>query len=104
MSIVDYRRKRLDRNQARKLVAKVMQQSPSNVRFSRHAMEEMEKDNLIVSDVLNVMKSPDSRIINEAEFERGSYRYRLETNKITVVIAFDSPTSFVVVTAWRENG
>lgn len=103
MSTKDYRTQRLDKNQARKLVAKIVQHYPFNIRFSRHALDEIEKDGLIISDILNVMKSPDAKIRNEAGFEKGSYRYRLETNRITVVISFDSSTSFVVVTAWRKN-
>lgn len=103
MSTKDYRAKRLDKNQARKLVTGIIRRYPFNIRFSRHALDELEKDNLTTSDILNVMKSPDAKIFNEAEFEKGSYRYRLETNRLTVVIAFDSSTSFVVVTAWRKN-
>lgn len=102
MSNNDYRSKRLDKTQARKLIAKIVNQNPSGVRYSKHAFTEMKDDNLTVNDILNVIKSPDAKILEDAELEKGSYRYRLQTEKIMVVIAFDSPTSFVVVTAWRK--
>ncbi len=75
---------------------------PSHIRFSNHALEEITKDDLTTVDILNVIKSPNSRIVGEGELENGSYRYRLGTRKIIVVISFDSPKSFVVVTAWRK--
>jgi uncharacterized protein DUF4258 len=94
---------KLDRNRARKLVSEVAARYPANIRFSRHALEEMGMDNLTTGDVLNIIKSPSAKIIEEPELERGSFRYRLRTNNITVVLAFDSKTSFVVITAWRKS-
>lgn len=99
----DIRSKRLDKTQARKLVTEIVNKHPTNIRFTRHALEELRNDNLIISDVLNVIKSSDAKVIDEPEFINGSYRYRLATNRIGVVIAFDSPISCVVVTAWRKN-
>lgn len=93
---------KLDRNQARKRIAHIVHNSPEYIRFSRHALEELKKDRLTTVDVINVMKSPDAQIVDEAELEHGSYRYRLGTKKIMVVIAFDSIKSLVVVTAWRK--
>ena len=95
--------RRLEKTQARKLVAEIARRHPFQIRFSRHALNEIERDDLTVSDILNVIKSPDSRIIDDPEFENGSYRYRLGTSNIMVVIAFDTPGSFVVVTAWRRS-
>ncbi|MDP2599905.1 MAG: DUF4258 domain-containing protein [Deltaproteobacteria bacterium] len=99
----DYRAKRLDKNQARKRVSAIAREHPKNIRFSRHALEEMLDDDLITADILNVIKSSSSKILGEAELENGSYRYRLETNNIMVVVSFDSEDSLVVVTAWRKN-
>ena len=65
-------------------------------------MDELKKDDLTIADVLNIIKSSDARITKEPELANGSYRYRLETKRITVVVAFESATSFVVVTAWRN--
>lgn len=102
MSFDDIRTTKLNRIQARKLVTEIIHKFPANIRFSKHALEELCKDKLTTSDALNVIKSPDAKIISEGELEKGSYRYRLETNRILVVISFDTPTSFVVVTAWRK--
>lgn len=101
MSYRDYKEKRLDKTQARKLVAEIVNKNPSGIRYSNHGFKEMGDDDLTMNDILNVIKSPDAKITEEPEFIRGSYRYRLRTEKITVVIAFNSPTEVVVVTAWR---
>jgi Domain of unknown function (DUF4258) len=66
--------------------------------FSKHAMEEMQKDELLKRDVRNVLRSG---IINAGEKERGSYRYRVHTSKGCAVVAVRSETEVVVVTAWR---
>lgn len=100
--MTDYRTHKLDRNQARKLISEIVHRHPAHVRFSRHALEEMRKDNLTTVDILNVIKSPSAKVLHEGELENGTYRYRLETENITVVVSFDSETSLVVVTAWRK--
>ena len=69
------------------------------VRFTTHALKEMEKDNLLESDVLHVLRAGVMRI--PAEYEHGSWRYRLETSKNAVVVAFRSESVLVIVTAWR---
>lgn len=93
----------MGKTQARKLVTEIANKHPANIQFSRHALQELENDDLVVSDILNVIKSPDAKIIGEGEYEKSSYRYRLETNRIMVVISFDTLTSFVVVTVWRKK-
>ena len=103
MLFTDYRGKRLDKNQARKRVSAIAREHPENIRFFRHALEEMLNDDLITADILNVIKSPSSKILSEAELENGSYRYRLETNNIMVIVSYDSEDSLVIVTAWRKN-
>lgn len=100
---IDYRTRRLDKTQARKLVLKILNRTPEKVRFSWHALKELTNDNLTTGDALNVLKSADARIIHEPDFENGSYRYRIGTRKIVIVVAFDSPESFVVVTGWRKT-
>lgn len=92
----------MNKEEARKLVSKIANKHSVNIRFSKHALDEIKKDNLTISDILNVIKSSHSRILSDAEFENGSYRYRLETAKIMVVIAFISKDCLVVVTSWRK--
>lgn len=68
------------------------------VRFSRHALEEMQKDGLAEIDCVNVLRGG---VVEPAEWESGSWRYRVTTNLIVVVAAFRSEAQLVVVTAWR---
>lgn len=102
MSTSDIRGKRTHKNEARKLITQIVGGSQAQVRFSRHALEEMEKDELTTVDIWNVLKSSSSKIFGEGELVNGTYRYRLETKKIMVVVSFDTPKSLVVVTAWRK--
>lgn len=77
---------------------------PQNVVFSRHALEELKADRLTTVDALNILKSADSRILTEGEFETGSYRYRLETKNIMIVISFwETGDGLIVVTAWDKR-
>ncbi|MBI5170521.1 MAG: DUF4258 domain-containing protein [Candidatus Eisenbacteria bacterium] len=63
-----------------------------------HAREEMEAEDLSIADCVNVLRGG---VVHPAEWEHGSWRHRVETSRITVVIAFRSEDYFVVVTAWR---
>jgi len=62
--------------------------------------EEMDNDNLTEQDVRNSLWAgrPDG-----CDFERRTWRYRMRTAWIVVVVAFRSETQAVVVTAWRER-
>jgi hypothetical protein len=68
--------------------------------LSSHALKEMEKDNLIADDAVNVLRGG---VVEPGEFENGSWRYRVRTNKIYVVVSFRSETEMVVVTCWRKK-
>jgi hypothetical protein len=69
-------------------------------RFSGHAEDEMQKDELSRRDVENVLRGG---VVREPEWENGSWRYHVETSKIRVVIAFQDENTLVVVTAMRRN-
>jgi hypothetical protein len=86
----------LDPAAARALIRSIL--ADGSVRFSRHALEEMQKDGLAEIDVVNVLRGG---AVDPAEFENGTWRYRVRSQRIVVVIAFRSKTSLVVVTAWR---
>ena len=104
MSPSDYKAQRLGRNETRKQISKIMIQYPGNVRFSRHAIQELESDSLTPTDALNVLKSPDARINKEGEWENGNYRYRLETAHLMVVVGFwNDGTGLNVVTTWDKR-
>jgi hypothetical protein len=42
-------------------------------------------------------------VVDPAEFENSSWRYRVRTARIAVIVAFRSETELRVVTAWRMN-
>ena len=66
--------------------------------YSKHAKDEMLADDLTMVDCENVLRGG---VVRPGEREHGTWRYRVETNKITVVIAFRSERELVVVTASR---
>ena len=67
---------------------------------SSHALWEMEKDDLTMVDCINVLRGG---WVEPAEWENGSWRYRVRTVRIGVVISFRSETKLAIVTAWRET-
>jgi hypothetical protein len=72
-----------------------------SVIFTKHARSEMEKDDLADIDVKNVLRA--GLMLGPAEMERGTWRYRVGTPRIVVVIAFQSETELRIVTAWRTK-
>jgi hypothetical protein len=58
----------------------------------------MAKDRLSMVDVDNTLRGG---WVEPAEYENGSWRYRVCTARIVVVVAFDSDDALTVVTAWR---
>ncbi len=92
---------RLSPGQARKILPELLNKNPNFVSFTKHSLQEMQVDYLKTGDILNVFRG--GKIYEDPEFENGSYRYRVQTSKITVVIAFRSPQSVIVVTAWRKK-
>lgn len=68
-------------------------------RFTRHANLEMVKDGLSQVDVVNVLRAG---LVENSEFINGSWRYRVRTNKIYVVVCFRNETTLIVITAWRK--
>lgn len=68
------------------------------VSFSKHGQEEMEKDDIQTTDALNVIRAG---VVEEGELEMGTWRYRVRTQLLCVVVAFHSEVHLRVVTAWR---
>ncbi len=58
----------------------------------------MAKDKLLTQDVMNVLRAG---LVEPSEFEHGSWRHRVKTNTICVVVVLASEREAVVVTAWR---
>lgn len=81
---------------ARKLIREIV--ATGKVSYSQHAKKEMANDGLEITDVVNVLRGG---WVEPAEEERGTYRYRVCTRRMCVVVAFRSETELRVVTAWR---
>jgi hypothetical protein len=83
---------------AKRLIQEIL--SNGKVTFSGHAQQEMDKDDLATTDVLNMLRGG---MVEPAEFENGYWRYRVRTARMCVVVAFRSETDLRIVTAWRFN-
>jgi hypothetical protein len=68
------------------------------VTFSKHALMEMDKDGLTTVDVVNMLRGG---VVEQGELENGSWRYRVRTARMCVVLAFRSKSELRIVTAWR---
>ena len=68
------------------------------VAYSRHAIVEMANDELTSVDVVNVLRGG---IADPAEWENGSWRYRVRTQRMCVVVVIRSGSELKVITAWR---
>lgn len=102
MSDKNYSTQRMSIREARKLIAKLAETDA--FRLTKHAKEEMadEVPELILLDLINVLKSPDSEIRDPGELNNDRYSYRLQTNKIMVVVGFPKDGKFIkIITCWR---
>lgn len=88
-----------NRNEAKKLIQAICLQGV--VVFSRHAKEELAQDDMDAVDVNNVLWG--GKILEEAELENGTWRYRIHTAQMVVVVAFVSESKLKIVTAWRKK-
>jgi hypothetical protein len=66
--------------------------------YSRHATDKMARDQLTTVDLVNVLRAG---AVEPSEFEHGSWRHRVKTNRICVVVVLVSAREAVVVTTWR---
>ncbi len=87
------------RNEAKKLILKILNEG--HTVFSRHAQEELEKDDLTTVDATNVLRA--GKITEQPECDRNSWTYRVHTDRMTVVVSFVSESKLRIVTAWRKK-
>ena len=81
---------------AKKLIKEILKSG--TVSFTKHAYEEMAKDELTTVDCTNVLRGG---VVEPPEWIDGTWRYRVRTARMCVVIAFRSETYLTVITAWR---
>lgn len=84
--------------EAKRILLTILQEG--TVSFSRHARQEMAKDALTAVEVVQVLRSG---VVEAPEWEHGSWRYRVWTGRVTVVVVFRNAHALVVVTAWRRS-
>jgi hypothetical protein len=85
--------------QAKTLIREIL--IAGEVTYSKpHAEERLKKWNLTTLDCVNVLRGG---VVAEGEFENGSWRYRVYTPRISVVVRFESEDILQIVTAWRET-
>jgi hypothetical protein len=82
---------------AKRLIGQIVRKG--TIGYSNHALDEMRKDDLTTVDVVNVLRGG---VVEFCEEVRRTWRYRVRTSRMTVVVAFRSETWLTVVTAWRK--
>ena len=83
-------------SEARQLLRDIL--ASGVLHFSDHAKREMAKHRLTTPDAVNVLRAG---VVEPSEFENRSWRHRVKTNSICVVVTLGSETEATVVTAWR---
>jgi mRNA-degrading endonuclease RelE of RelBE toxin-antitoxin system len=87
--------KSLDLLQAHKLLSRILR--AGGVSWSQHAIDEMREDDLGETDIVNTLRCG---VVGRGEYKG---RYRVETDRVGVVVAFQSEAEVVIVTAWRKR-
>ena len=68
--------------------------------FTEHARQEMANDSISEAEALGVLRSG---VVDGNDLIDFTWRYRVRRTKTYVVVAFDSETMTIVVTAWRKS-
>ncbi|HYO53278.1 DUF4258 domain-containing protein [Archangium sp.] len=71
------------------------------ITLTRHAEEELAKDELTTLHAEKALLS--GRILEEPELVNGTWRYRVHTEQMVVVVAFVSESKLRIITAWRKK-
>jgi hypothetical protein len=92
----------LDCVAARRMIRKILSSEEGQIVFSHHALKESMPDEGITEDeVVSCLYR--GFCGPNITFERGTWRYPIETPGLAVVVAFDSEILAIVVTAWRRT-
>lgn len=90
---------RLDRNQARKLLSEVVRHGHVNI--WRHCYQAARDDGLTSAHIEAVLTS--GAIHDDAEFEKGAWRYRVHHRWLCVVIQFEDESTVSAVTVFDRS-
>lgn len=69
----------------------------------KNGKDELKSRNIIINDLLNVVKSSDSEIEPQWVEKWKKYRYAFDTELFCVVMTFDGPGYVVFITSWRKK-
>ena len=83
--------------EAKRLIREIL--TGGEVVSSKHATEEMDEDDVTMVDCINILRGG---IVEPAEWENGTWRYRVHTQRFCVVVSFRSETTMVGVTTWKK--
>lgn len=95
----DLSTQRLDRNEARKLIALI--QRTGTASYTGHCERALRDDNMCAVDADNVMRC--GKILRQPEQKFDAWRYVVETDHMAVVVEIHSMASIRVITAWRKK-
>jgi hypothetical protein len=88
----------LEPEKARRLIQQILEKG--SVAFSGDAERALADDDLATPDAVNVLRAG---VVDPPDFEKGSWRYRVRTQRMVVVVVFRSESEIRVVTAWRQK-
>ena len=94
--------KPLAAGQARRLLNANLEEG-HKLSFSEHACDELEKDDMDMMDVMNVLRCGQRIDAPEPHPNTGAWNYRVHTHKMCVVVEFVSETHVRIVTGWRRE-
>lgn len=101
MPTKDYKNKKLNKEEARRLVIKLA--ASGRVILSNHARERLAERNIILNDVMNVLLSSSMRV-SEVDFDKHGFTYRCSTKRFTVVVGFTARgDGLAVVTVFKTE-
>lgn len=86
----------IDAAKARRLLRQIVESGV--LHYSIHTRDQMIARRITVQDVENTLRAG---LVEPSEFEHGSWRHRVKTNTICVVVTLPSEQEAVVVTTWR---
>jgi hypothetical protein len=81
--------------EARKLARLIL--AEGTVTFTSHCLKELAKDGKTTVDATNVIRGG---AYAEAEWENGGWRHRAQTQRMAVVIEFETEADLMVVTSF----
>ena len=81
--------------QARKLARAIL--ANGQVVFTSHCLQELAKDGKTTIDAINVIRGGSYL---EAEWENGGWRHRAQTQRMAVILEFETEVELIVVTSF----